>query len=526
MGLPTDMNYLLLGSFLVLGFVCSWGIISFILYRWFDVRDQALSGRDFHHANQIPVPRLGGLGLISAFVVIYLALFFSHGLSSPDLKTLGVIFLTSVAMFVLGFWDDFRPLRAQWKLGIQIAVAAAVYFGDIRIEILKNPVTEIDFALGFFSFFATVLWLVALTNIINLIDGIDGLAGGICLMLMFLLANVSNGASFVVLLATGMAGSLLGFLKFNYPPARIYLGDGGAYFIGFLIGILSIVNSNKGTILAALIAPMFALALPLVDASLAILRRSVSGLPLFRPDRKHIHHRLLTLGFSREGAVLSLYAVSLACLFLAFCVFYSQGRLLPLFTGILFLILIGSGHLSGYIRNWFSIGSRLGKSFSLRKETRYALILSRWLQMEVDRKNSIEELWLDYQFVVGRLGFSRVKLVSPHGTSLWKSECYEPREKEMRHVWHEIGKNTVIEFDADKDRMSELHFDLLSDLAAEAWYKAASRWENSHQHLLETTTGPVPTSRGDETPKSPKSNLPQNDKTLPTVSDSYGACKQ
>ncbi|MCE0497060.1 MAG: undecaprenyl/decaprenyl-phosphate alpha-N-acetylglucosaminyl 1-phosphate transferase [Methylacidiphilales bacterium] len=381
-------------------------------------------------------------------------------------------------MFALGFWDDLRSLRAQWKLIAQIAIAAAVYFSDIRIEIIKNPVTETDLALGVvFSFIATVLWLVTLTNLINLIDGIDGLAGGICLMLMVLLANLgSANSSFVMLLAVGVAGALLGFLKFNYPPAKIYMGDGGAYFIGFLIGILSIVNSNKGTVVAALIAPTFALALPLVDASLAVLRRGLPGLPVFRPDRKHIHHHLITVGFSRERAVLSLYTVSLVCLVLALSVFYWQGRLLPLFTGLLFLVLIVSGHLSGYTRNWFTIGSRLGKSLALRKETRYALTLSRWLEMEVERQGSVEELWRDYQFVVCKLGFSRVKLVLPDGIKIWESEDFQERAAEMRHGSHELNHGTVIEFDADKTVMSEMLFDLLSDLASETWYKAASRW--------------------------------------------------
>lgn len=495
-------------TFLALGLMVSWGITAFILYRWFDVRDRALSGRDFHHANQQPIPRLGGVGLISAFFVIALGACFVPEVAAYDLPTLGIVVLSSLAMFALGLWDDICPIGAKWKLILQIAIAVAVYLGDIRIEILKNPVTDTDFALGVSSFFATVLWLVVLTNVVNLVDGIDGLAGGISLMLMFLLADLGSGTVFVMILAIGMAGALIGFLKFNYPPARIYLGDGGAYFLGFLIGILSIINSNKGTVIAALVAPMFALALPFVDASLAVMRRSLSGLPLFRPDRKHIHHRLLSIGFSREGAVLALYAVSLACLFLAFCVFYWQGRLLPLFTGILFLILVVSGYLSGYVRNWFAIGSRIGKSFALRKETRYALTLSHWLQVEVERKKSIEELWRDYQLVVEKLGFCRVKLVSAHGTSVWEARGFSETSMEIRRVWHELGQGTTVEFDADSKVMSEIHFDLLSDLAAEAWYKAAARWENSHKDLVESMLKPKAVVQDEHSQKIERSWIP------------------
>ena len=292
-------------------------------------------------------------------------------------------------------------------------------------KIFKSPLTETDVSLGMFSFFVTVLWLVSLTNLINLIDGIDGLAGGICLMLMFLLANVGIGGDygFSMLLATGVSGALIAFLRFNYPPAKIYMGDGGAYFLGFLIGILSIVNSNKGTVAAALIAPAFALALPIIDVSLAVLRRGLGGLPIFRPDQKHIHHHLITLGISRERTLLNLYTVSLLCLFLAFAVFYMQGRMLPLYAGLLFLVLLIAGRLSGFTKNWLAISSQLGKSLALRKETQYALTLNQWLVLEIERHNSVDELWRDYQFVVKKLRFAKVKIVLPDGSmNIWRAD--------------------------------------------------------------------------------------------------------
>ncbi len=492
MELPAHTAWLEIPSFFALGLFVCWGSTSLIL-KWFRLRNEARCGRDFHHTHKTPVPRLGGGGMVASFVVVSLAIYLFHGLPPSSTKTLGVIVLSSLAMFGLGLWDDLRPLRAFWKLVAQVAIASAVYFGDVRIEILKNPVTEIDFALGIFGFFATVLWLVTLTNLINLIDGIDGLAGGICLMLMFLLANLGgNDSGPVMLLAVGVAGALLGFLKFNYPPAKIYMGDGGAYFLGFLIGILSITNSNKGTVVAALIAPAFALALPLVDVSLAVLRRGLPGLPIFRADRKHIHHHLISLGFSRERAVWGLYAVSLFCLFLAFNVFYSQGRLLPLFTGLLFLVLIISGHLSGFTKDWFKISSNLGKSLALRKETRYALTLSRWLEMEVERQDSVEELWQDYRFVIRKLGFSRVRLVLPDGANAWQCDEFQERAAEMQHICHEMNDGTVIELDADKTVMSEMLFNLLSDLASESWYKAASRWRLINKTAVEFVSKATP----------------------------------
>ena len=490
------MNPLQILSCFALGLGTSWVVIALILERSKKHCD-ANRGREFHHGHKTPVPRLGGIALAAAFTASALPILLFNSLTTSNTNTLVVIVLSSLAMFALGLWDDLRPLGAKFKLAGQIVIAAAVYSSGIKIELFKSPLTYVDVSLGMFSLLATVLWLVSLTNLINLVDGIDGLAGGICLMLMFLLANVGIGADsgFSMLLAIGMAGALLAFLKFNYPPAKIYMGDGGAYFLGFLIGILSIVNSNKGTIAAALIAPAFALALPIVDVSLAVLRRGLRGLPLFRPDQKHIHHRMITLGISREGTLLNLYTVSLLCLFLAFGIFSGQGRMLPLYTGLLFLLLLIAGHLSGFTKNWFEISSQLGKSLALRKETQYALTLNRWLVLEIERHNSTDELWQDYQFVVKKLRFTKVKVLLPDGSmNTWHSSEFNEQTSGLHRATHEISDGTVIEFYAKKTVMSDNLFHLLGDLAAETWYKAASRWKALNKPPLhfpsETTQSP------------------------------------
>jgi UDP-GlcNAc:undecaprenyl-phosphate GlcNAc-1-phosphate transferase len=474
------MNFLKILVFLASGLGVSWPLLIFIV-NWTERRRDLDRTREFHHAHKAPISRLGGIALAAAFTACAGGIYLFDFVSAADASTLLVIVAGSLAMFALGLGDDLRPLGAKFKLTAQIAIAAAVYVGNIRIDLLKSPLGEGDVSLGIFSFLATVLWLVALTNLINLIDGIDGLAGGICLMLMFLLANLGMGgeSGFSVLLAIGVAGALVAFLRFNYPPARIYMGDGGAYFLGFLIGVLSIVNSNKGTVVAALIAPAFALALPIVDVSLAVLRRGLRGLPLFRPDQKHIHHHLLTLGISREGTLLNLYTVSLLCLLLAFGIFYLQGRMLPLYTGLLFLVLLIAGHLSGVTRNWFEISSQLGKSLALRKETRYALTLNGWFAMEIERHHSIEEFWRDYQFVAHKLRFTHLAIHLPDGSkNAWQSpEIEEDATAGFHRALHEISNGTVIELRASKAVMSENLFNLLGDLAAETWYKTATRWK-------------------------------------------------
>jgi UDP-GlcNAc:undecaprenyl-phosphate GlcNAc-1-phosphate transferase len=259
------------------------------------------------------------------------------------------------------------------------------------------------------------------------------------------------------------------------------MGDGGAYFLGFLIGLVSLANSHKGSVAAALIAPLFALTLPIVDVGMAILRRGLKGLPIFRPDRKHIHHALLNFGFSRERAVLLLYTFSVASLFLAFGVFWSQGRLLPLLAGFLFLLVAITARSVGLVKGWFSVKSRLSKSLALRIETRYALTLCQWLELESERRHSILELWEDFQFVVKKLGFSEARLALAEDTRSWQTQGFDRHTHPLRQSHFDVNGCGKLDLAADPQVMPEKVFELLSDLAAESWHKAATRWTKLNQ---------------------------------------------
>src|SRR5438552_3129152 len=287
-------------------------------------RKAVFAGRspDLHHGDENPVSRLGGIALAAAFVVLNVVEAVIRPPPANSRETI-VIILTSLAMFGLGFWDDLRPLGAKKKLLGHILIASAVVGCGIGITTFKIPFSGRIIDLGGWGALLTIVWLVSITNLINFIDGVDGLAAGICLMLMALLAYVGHQNGTLDLLASGMAGALFAFLWFNFPPARIYLGDSGAYFLGFQIGLLALAGSQKGTIAAALVAPLFVLALPILDMLLAIIRRGLHGLPIFRPDRKHIHHRLLEMGLSRRKVVLSLYALTLVFLLMGFLAFVS-----------------------------------------------------------------------------------------------------------------------------------------------------------------------------------------------------------
>jgi UDP-GlcNAc:undecaprenyl-phosphate GlcNAc-1-phosphate transferase len=270
------------------------------------------------------------------------------------------------------------------------------------------------------------------------------------------------------------------------------MGDGGAYFLGFLIGCTTIVTSEKGTIFAALVAPLFVLALPIIDTSLAILRRGLRGLPLFRPDRKHIHHRLLALGHSRRNVVLGLYGFTAIFLALGFATFCLHGEYFPLFLGIgAMTILLVAGKLS-FSREWFSIGRVLGNSIMSRQDIQYGMCLSRWLAMEGTRAESIENLAEDVVFIARKLGFSNVRIRLEDDEKLWqlqdvnidKCDLFRHGLPGYKNCFLEVGlyrpalKMSAV---AESFANSESTFDVLADLLAEGWIKAVSDWQKIHQ---------------------------------------------
>lgn len=460
------------------GLFASWVLTHLVLWYCRKNREAVRAG-EFHHApTDEAVPRFGGIALAGSFIIAGLIYGFFHGWELLLRKDSVAILATSLAMFGVGFWDDLKPLGARKKLLLQIIIALAAYGCGLQVHTIKSPFGGEIYDLHLFGVVLTVIWLVAMTNLVNLVDGIDGLAGGVSLMLMCLLAYVSYvGAPLQFAVATCMAGGLLAFLRFNFPPARIYMGDGGAYFLGFLIGAMTIANSHKGTVLAALIAPVIALGLPIIDTALAIIRRGMKGLPLFRADRKHIHHRLMQRGLSRTKTVLLLYAISVVFLLMAFAMFWSEQRFVPIVFGMVFLIFLFmlQGRAMGL--DWLTVGRTIGNSRETRRQTQYAMTLGCWLEMEAERRETLEGLWEDFVFMAGKVGFTRAKVVFADGHRAWVSERHEAQTTRPEHVFefNPGGRMLVILQTSDEksDRTIMAH---LSELTAEAWLKAVTRW--------------------------------------------------
>lgn len=403
-----------------------------------------------HH--KTPVSRLGGLPIFAAFLAA--TAWLASG-SPKFMESWWPVLLTSALMFGIGFLDDLKPLGAKFKLLGQIGVAVLAFSIGLSINGFTNPIAggKIDLA-PWLSFLITVGWLVAIPNIINLIDGMDGLASGLCLFICLTIGVVgvlAGNKMDVAFMALALSGALLGFLFFNFPPARIFLGDGGAYFIGYFIAAISIHGSNKGATAAALMVVMVALGLPILDTAFAILRRGIRGVPLFRADADHIHHRLLLLGFSKDTAVLVLYGVCITFSLIGLSLFWRQGMMLPVAgAAVVIVALVGARYL-GYIENFRLVRQQLRKALQNRRDIQYATLLGEVLEFELERCQSADEFWGLFRQSLGRLhlyespeevtrlGFKPVKLeVRPHHERPWN--LYYPEDAPITRNWKGVAE--------------------------------------------------------------------------------------
>lgn len=291
-------------------------VIATPLVRRWALRVGAVSIPGGRHLHGRSVPRLGGLALALAWLAPVLGLsFFSHWLPlrPAELKELLGLVIGSVTLCIAGAWDDARGLRASVKLGVQIAMAAIAFGFGFRIDAIQLPFVG-ALSMGVFAFPVTILWIVGVTNAVNLIDGLDGLAAGVSFvaaLTSFIIAYLSH-STFVALVMAALMGALLGFLFFNFNPARIFLGDSGSYLLGFVLATTSLGGSlqQKASTAVSLLVPVLALGLPIFDTLFSMFRRMVEQRPIFKGDRGHVHHRLLDLGLTHRRAVMFLYGVS------------------------------------------------------------------------------------------------------------------------------------------------------------------------------------------------------------------------
>jgi len=320
-------------------------LFSFVFTRY--VRDfacrrgwVAVPSQD-RHLHSSPLPRLGGVAIFLSFSLSMLAaavlasyLPYLHSAFSP--KTLVTILVPASLVFLLGLYDDLYSVGPYSKFAVQALAATMLFLGGLRI--LNIPVLFGEHELPWFvGLPLTILWVLAITNAFNLIDGLDGLAAGSALFstLVAFVVTLLSGYSLVTVMTIALAGAILGFLRYNFNPATIFLGDSGSLFIGFLLSALALAGAQKAPTIVAVAIPVVSFGLPILETSLSILRRLIGGRPVFTADREHIHHKLLQHGLTHRQVVIVLYGVSAVFALLSLFLLWPTGSSLGLVLAVL-----------------------------------------------------------------------------------------------------------------------------------------------------------------------------------------------
>lgn len=270
--------------------------------------------KDNRRMHKRPIPRLGGLAIIFGFMISALTFLSFFGQLTKGIMS---IMIGAMIIAAMGIVDDVKALDAKPKFLIQIAAALiVVLWGEVRIEIFTNPIiwSGIPYVVlpYWLSVIISVIWIVFITNAVNFIDGLDGLAAGVSAImtvsLVFIAARMGEFSEAII--GTALMGACFGFLPYNFNPAKIFMGDTGSTFLGFILATMSIQNVFKSYAVISFAVPLLILGLPLFDAVFAMIRRILKGQSPMKADRGHLHHRLIDMGFSQKQTVFILYAIS------------------------------------------------------------------------------------------------------------------------------------------------------------------------------------------------------------------------
>jgi UDP-GlcNAc:undecaprenyl-phosphate GlcNAc-1-phosphate transferase len=290
------------------------------------IRLDAIDTPDHRRVNEAPVPRGGGMAVAFAFLVVAIGLIVvNDSLDLVDVpftvapQAVSALLAGGALATAIGFLDDYFQLRARWQLLGQLAVSLLAVAAGITVTYLNNPFGEGTIPLeGVFATGFTILWIVGMINSINFIDGLDGLSSGIALIAALTLGlislTVTVGQPFIAVLCFALAGALLGFLRWNFHPATIFIGTSGVMFVGYTLAVLAILGTAKVAV------ALLVLGVPIIDTFWIIVRRLANRQSPFTPDRGHIHHRLLDLGLSHGQTVLAIYAICVALALLSLVV--------------------------------------------------------------------------------------------------------------------------------------------------------------------------------------------------------------
>lgn len=396
----------LLAAFLLTPLVRNWA------RRWNSLVDTPSAAR---HVHTQPVPRVGGIAIFLAFLVgVITALGFeTDGQLSSTVALSAKFLLPALAMFLLGLVDDIWRLRAGIKFIIQVFVAAWFHFSIQGITSLPNPLTGTTIELGLWGLPITVLWLVGISNAFNLIDGVDGLSAGAALFSTLTLAYVAaaNNNVPLTLLLCALAGGTAGFLKYNFNPATVFMGDCGSLFIGFTLAGLGLLYAQKSATTVTVTIPLLAFGLPIMETALSIGRRFLAGKPIFEADRRHMHHRLLAQGYSHRATTIFLYGLSAFFALMSLLAHNSPNRLLGLILLTLGIVVwITVQHL-GY-HEFGEIGRAIQRSLNQRSVIANNIRIHELAEALLDSEN-LESFYTHLGKCLEATDFAQVELHLP-----------------------------------------------------------------------------------------------------------------
>ncbi|MBQ9365010.1 MAG: undecaprenyl/decaprenyl-phosphate alpha-N-acetylglucosaminyl 1-phosphate transferase [Schwartzia sp.] len=311
-------------------------------------RTGALDKPDARKVHKTPIPRIGGLGIYIAFMCAMGAYLSIADIPEDAEQGMVGLLVGGSLIALLGLIDDYEDLPAKIKLLGQIVCAGVAVGLGVRIDFITDLSGDIMYLYDYVTIPLTIFWLVGITNTVNLIDGLDGLAAGVATIasITIFLVALQMDIALVAAVTASLAGAAFGFLHYNFNPARIFMGDSGSMFLGFMLAGISIVGAIKSATTIALIVPILALGLPICDTTFAIIRRAHAHVPIFKPDKGHLHHRLLSLGFTQRQAVLLMYVISALLGFSAIALTeVSIGVAALIIVGVIITVLCGAKKL-------------------------------------------------------------------------------------------------------------------------------------------------------------------------------------
>jgi UDP-GlcNAc:undecaprenyl-phosphate/decaprenyl-phosphate GlcNAc-1-phosphate transferase len=446
-------------------------ILTPLIRNWalrLNLYDSPSGGRKIHKA---PIPRLGGIAIMLSMSVPLLGLsIWDNEISQQflsDIPLLKSLIGGSLIIAAVGIVDDIFGMRAWLKLSAQILAALVVYFSGIQIEAISIPFFS-PLLLHWASLPATVFWVVLVINAINLIDGLDGLAGSVVALAafsLFVMGLIEDSGVSCLLLIT-LLGGVVGFLRYNFNPASIFLGDTGSMLLGFILSLSAIHFSQKSFTLFSMLSAFLVLGLPIFDLGLAVVRRFLSGQPIFRGDQHHIHHILLRRGLSQKQSMLLLLVVAVGLESLAFMSIYAEDRLAAMSIVVLIPIAALATRFLGYEKLVMSARqSKLLKQTKIEASIRLQSV--RDFGEELSGCANWEESTTYLQGLCTSLGWHKVRICDENG-ELWshpeRMQDIHLQDHRRRSIGLPRGMNIEIEILHESEVFSPLD-EALQDIA-------------------------------------------------------------